>query len=118
VTVRIAIAALGGLLLLNGCVPSPEEQAAAAAQQRAADQSQCSGFGFKPDTDAFAQCMMTLSTKRDEQAAANARAAKARKDAEYQACVARVAAANPPNPHDDELRAKILLDAAATRAGC
>ncbi len=113
-----------GLMIgsLSGCGPTPEEQAAAAAQLHAADVSQCSGFGFKPDSDAFANCMMTLSTKRDEQAAADQRAAKARiaakRDAEYQACVARVAAQNPPNPNDDALRAKIILDAQASRAGC
>jgi hypothetical protein len=116
--VPIAIVAFGAALLLAGCGPTPEQQAAAAAQQRAQDQAQCAGYGFKPDTDAFAQCMMTIGTKREDQAAADARAAKARKEAAYQACRARAAAQNPPSPTDDALRAKILMDIAADRAGC
>ncbi len=120
---RIAVLApVGALVMLAGCGPTPEEQAAAAAAQHAQDEARCSGFGFSPNTDAYAQCMMTLSTKRDDQAAADARAAKARaqakKNADYQACLAQVAAKNPPNPNDDALRAKIILESQAIRAGC
>jgi hypothetical protein len=110
---RIVTAALIGAALLGGCMPSPQEQAAAAARQRADDQSRCTGFGFTPGTDAFAQCMMTTANQRDAQAAADLRAAKARKDAAYQACLARIAAQHPPNPSDDPLRQKIILESQA-----
>lgn len=75
--------------LLAGCAPSPEQQAAMAAAQRAQDQGRCSGFGFQPGTDAFAHCMMTISTQRDADAAADQRAKAAQAAADQRAKVAQ-----------------------------
>jgi hypothetical protein len=71
--------------LLAGCV-SPEEQ-------RAMDQRQCTGYGFTPATDAFANCMMNTSQQRDAQAAADRRAAANREAADRRANEAAAAAA-------------------------
>ncbi|WP_455871809.1 hypothetical protein [Serratia proteamaculans] len=46
------------VVLLSGCV-SPAEQVSM-------DRSQCTGFGFTPGTDAFAQCMQNTAIHRDE----------------------------------------------------
>ena len=46
------------IVLLSACGPTPEQQAAMAAAQRADDQNRCIGYGFAPSTDAFASCMM------------------------------------------------------------
>ena len=62
-----------GVLLLAGCAPSPQEQAAAAAAQHAADQNRCYSYGFQPNSDAFANCMLTVGSQRDAQAAADRR---------------------------------------------
>jgi hypothetical protein len=69
------LAAVVGLLV--GCV-SPEEQ-------RAMDQQQCSGYGFTPGSDAFANCMMHTSQQRDAQTAADRRAADDRAAADRRA---------------------------------
>ncbi len=42
------------VVLLAACGPTPEQQAAMAAAQRADDQNRCIGYGFQPCTDAFA----------------------------------------------------------------
>jgi hypothetical protein len=34
--------------------------------QRAANQAQCAGFGYEEGTDAFADCMMTLSLRQQD----------------------------------------------------
>jgi len=34
------------------------------AQQRAADQAQCQGYGYQPGTDQFANCMMATQQQR------------------------------------------------------
>jgi hypothetical protein len=65
------------LSLLVGCV-SPEEQ-------RAADQRQCTGYGFAPGNDAFANCMMNINQQRDAQAAADRRASADRDAADRRA---------------------------------
>jgi hypothetical protein len=65
------------ITLLAGCV-SPEEQ-------RAMDQRQCSGYGFTPGTDAFANCMMNVTQQRDAQTAADRRAADDRAAADRRA---------------------------------
>lgn len=52
--------------LLLGCVSQKELQAA--------DRQRCAGYGFQPETDAFANCMMTQSNQRDAQQAAAMRA--------------------------------------------
>lgn len=60
----IASAAL--LLACSACV-SPEQQAAAAAAQRQADEAQCDGYGFKRNTDAFANCLLKLQEIRTQE---------------------------------------------------
>lgn len=50
------------------------------AQQRAADQAQCAGYGYQPGTDAFANCMMKIDTRRQDRADA-----KAKSDADMKA---------------------------------
>lgn len=37
------------------------------AEQKAADTKQCEGYGFSPGSDAFANCMMTISNRRADQ---------------------------------------------------
>lgn len=71
------IACAASVLLLAGCV-SPEEQ-------RAMDQQQCSGYGFAPGSDAFANCLMRTSQQRDAQTAADRRAAAAQTAADQRA---------------------------------
>ena len=64
---RLAVLAMAcATAALSACGPSPAEQAVM-------DQQRCAGFGFQPNTDAFAHCMMQISTQRDAQAAANQR---------------------------------------------
>ena len=41
----------------------------ASPRQHAADQAKCAGHGFQPGTDQFANCMMKLDSKREDQAA-------------------------------------------------
>ncbi len=90
---RIALAcSVMGLAVLTSCAPSPEEQAAMAAAQRAQDQDRCAGFGFAPGTDAFAHCMMNIASQRDAQAAADRRAATAQQAADQRARAAQQAA--------------------------
>jgi hypothetical protein len=79
------LAALGVIAALVGCGPTAEEQAALDAVQRAKDQDKCAGFGFAPGTDAFARCMMGVSSQRDAEAAADRRAAAARAAADDRA---------------------------------
>jgi hypothetical protein len=76
------VLALGCTLLLAGCV-SPEEQ-------RAMDQQKCAGYGFQPETVAFANCMMSTSQQRDAQQAADHRAFQDRmaQDAQIRAAAA------------------------------
>ncbi len=40
------------------------------AEQRAEDQSRCSGYGFQQGSEAFAQCMMSADMRRDAKAEA------------------------------------------------
>lgn len=50
----------------TGCATvSPE-------QQRTADQARCAGYGYQPGTDAFANCMMKVDTRRQDRADAKA----------------------------------------------
>jgi hypothetical protein len=69
------------IVLLAACGPTPEQQAAMAAAQRAEDQNRCIGYGFQPSTDAFASCMMTTASQRQAQQAADRRAAAAQQAA-------------------------------------
>jgi predicted component of type VI protein secretion system len=41
----------------------------ASPQQHAADQTKCAGYGYQPGTDQFANCMMKLDSRRQDQAA-------------------------------------------------
>ena len=63
-----------------------------AAAQRAQDQQRCAGFGFSPDTNAFASCMMNTANQRDAQAAADRRAAASQAAADQRAHAAQQAA--------------------------
>lgn len=47
-------------MLLGGCA-SAAERAAARAEK---DNAKCAGYGFKPGTEAFAQCRMTQDVER------------------------------------------------------
>jgi len=76
---------LGIIVLLAGCAPTAEQQAAMDAAQRAKDQDKCTGFGFTPGTDAFAHCMMQIASQREAEAAAERRAAAARDAADRRA---------------------------------
>jgi tRNA pseudouridine32 synthase/23S rRNA pseudouridine746 synthase/23S rRNA pseudouridine1911/1915/1917 synthase len=88
---RVIYLALFGtaFALVAGCV-SPEEQ-------RAMDQRQCTGYGFTPGTDAFANCMMNTSQQRDAQAAADRRAAADREAADRRAKAAAAPVEYNPN---------------------
>ncbi len=46
-------------VILAGCV-SP-------AEQKAADEAQCRGYGYTDGTDAFANCLMTTANRRADQ---------------------------------------------------
>jgi hypothetical protein len=45
-------------LLLAGCV--------SAAEQKAADEKTCAGYGYKPGGDDFSRCMMTIDQNRNK----------------------------------------------------
>lgn len=47
-----------GALLLTGCTTLTPEQ------QRAEDDKTCLGYGFKPKTDAFANCLLEIHLSR------------------------------------------------------
>lgn len=40
---------------------------ASSAEQKAADQKTCEGQGYKPGSDGFAKCMMTIAQNRDKE---------------------------------------------------
>ena len=61
------VAVMGCAVMLGGCASLEEMNAQAAAQQRAADQAQCAGYGYQPGTDKFADCMLATSHHRDVQ---------------------------------------------------
>jgi hypothetical protein len=81
----ILLLMLSVTIFLFSCGPTAEEQ-------HAADQQQCSDFGYQAGTDAFANCMMKLDSKREVQAAADWRAAAAQAAAERRAQQAEQAA--------------------------
>lgn len=58
-------------LLLSACA-SPEQRAAAAKAQLEADSAECQSLGFKPDTEAFSNCLLKLREIRAEEATAQA----------------------------------------------
>lgn len=55
--------------VLAGCAELERMDAEARAQQRAQDEAQCTGFGYKMGTDAFADCMMLAQHRREQQQA-------------------------------------------------
>lgn len=59
----------GGVVALAMCVAAPMGGCADPAQvrteQRADDQQRCSDYGYAPGTDAFADCMMHRSDRRE-----------------------------------------------------
>lgn len=65
------------LSLLASCAELERMNAEQEARQQAADQSRCTGFGFQPGSDAYANCMMTQDQNRNAQ-----RAEQAQRDAE------------------------------------
>jgi hypothetical protein len=58
----IAVASLA----LAGCKTTAERQ----AERQIADHAKCVSYGFKPETEGYASCLMRLDTARDEEAAA------------------------------------------------
>ncbi|MCD4504032.1 hypothetical protein [Chromobacterium piscinae] len=62
-TLPLLIAAAIGAAALTACA-SPEEI-------HAMDQRTCSGYGFHPGTDTYANCMMKQADKRDQDMRAN-----------------------------------------------
>jgi hypothetical protein len=122
---RLLVSSLALIVSLAACGPTAEERAAA---NSAADQNKCQGFGFQSGTDSFAHCMMTRSSEREAQEAADRRAAAARQaaaDRQNAAIQAQKAAADrdawdrktsqgayansPPDPAD-AIRASIQND--------
>lgn len=63
----LLITGLAGLALLTACAPSSDDVANRQAVQHTSDQQTCSGYGFTPGTDAFANCMMSTSQNRTAQ---------------------------------------------------
>lgn len=62
---KIRVSALVALAFLAGCTTmTPEER-------RAADEAQCRDYGFKPRTDAFAECLQRIQMDRNAQQRAN-----------------------------------------------
>ena len=65
-----------GYTILSGllcCLSVASCQAASPQRQQAADQAKCAGYGYRPGTDQFANCMMTLDTRRQDKAAGQQR---------------------------------------------
>ena len=59
-------AILLGLLALPACAANP-------ARLAAADEQTCAGYGFRPGTDAYANCRMQLHMQRGDQQEARRR---------------------------------------------
>ncbi len=66
---RQLVIAATACLVLAACV-SPEERAAAARAQLAADRAECEGLGFEPETEAFSNCLLKLREIRADEARA------------------------------------------------
>ncbi len=56
-------------LTLTACA-SAEDRAARAQAQLTADKTECQNLGFKPETEAFSNCLLKLREIRAEEAAA------------------------------------------------
>jgi hypothetical protein len=62
---KLKLATLITLVAIAGCTTmTPEER-------RAADEAQCRDYGFKPRTDAFAECLQRIQLDRHAQQRAN-----------------------------------------------
>ena len=51
----------------TGCATVDPQQ-----QQHSSNQARCAGYGYQPGTDQFANCMMKVDMRRQDQAAAKA----------------------------------------------
>ena len=71
-------------------------------QNHADDQAKCAGYGYQPGTDQFANCMMKLDTRRQDQADAQkqsdsdmkARSIRRNGDTRFPVCSASMMDAN------------------------
>jgi hypothetical protein len=54
-----------GLVAWNDCAPGSAGYNKRISMQRG-NQERCSGYGFQPGTDAYAQCLMNLDRDRDQ----------------------------------------------------
>ena len=87
-------ALLCGLVCISGCADLARMEAEAAARQRAADEAQCGGYGYRAGTDAFAGCMMLTQQRREQQQADARRQAELDRQREDQQKAAADAAAD------------------------
>jgi hypothetical protein len=71
------LASVIGLFLLGGCAPSPLDQEAERQRILFLQERNCSDYGFKKGTDAFASCMQTGVNNRRQAAEAQQAAAAA-----------------------------------------
>ncbi|WP_206526402.1 hypothetical protein, partial [Mesorhizobium sp. M7A.F.Ca.CA.001.12.2.1] len=62
-----ALVFIGFLMFVTFLVGCTTDKGNASQTQTAEDKAQCTGFGFKQGTDAFANCMMKLSSQRQGQ---------------------------------------------------
>ena len=57
---KLVLVLIATSMLLGGCATAAER----AAQRADRDNAKCAGYGFKPGTEAFAQCRMTQDVER------------------------------------------------------
>lgn len=72
---------MAAFVVLAGCSSTQD--------QRAADSSQCSSYGFTPGTDAFSNCLMSANNQRQNQQAINTQAMMNRNAADQAARAAK-----------------------------
>jgi len=61
------IASMALVMLLAAC-STPQERAARVQTQRTTDNTECSGLGFNPGTEGFADCLLRLKEIRAQEA--------------------------------------------------
>jgi hypothetical protein len=54
------------LMLLSGCVATPEQIAAAKQQQQQEDFNTCVGYGLRPGSESFGNCRLQLDLARQQ----------------------------------------------------
>lgn len=59
--------ALVFFLLLSACVASPEQIEAARQAQQQQDYNTCAGYGFRPNSDGFRNCLLQIDLARQQQ---------------------------------------------------